>query len=124
MAFRFSRRISLFKGLRLNLSKSGTSVSVGGRGGWLTFGKKGTRATVGLPGIGKCLLQPFIPSARISLANRSSVDTFRLPRVSDITRDRMLLVQISVIFQGKTSLFHIYINIMCLQKIFRIECDF
>jgi len=52
MAFRFSRRISLFKGLRLNLSKSGTSVSVGGRGGWLTFGKKGTRATVSVPGTG------------------------------------------------------------------------
>ena len=52
MGFRFSRRISLFKGLRLNLSKSGTSVSVGGRGGWLTFGKKGTRATVGIPGTG------------------------------------------------------------------------
>ena len=52
MGFRFSRRISLFKGLRLNLSKSGTSVSVGGRGGWLTFGKKGIRATVGIPGTG------------------------------------------------------------------------
>ena len=52
MAFRFSRRISLFKGLRLNLSKSGTSVSVGGRGAWLTSGKKGTRATVGIPGTG------------------------------------------------------------------------
>jgi len=42
----------MFKGVRLNLSKSGTSVSVGGRGGWLTFGKKGTRATVGIPGTG------------------------------------------------------------------------
>ncbi|NBT48189.1 MAG: DUF4236 domain-containing protein [Actinobacteria bacterium] len=52
MGFRFSRRISLFKGLRLNISKSGTSVSVGSRGGWLTFGKKGTRATVGIPGTG------------------------------------------------------------------------
>ena len=52
MGFRFSRRISLFKGVRFNISKSGTSVSVGSRGGWLTFGKKGTRATVGIPGTG------------------------------------------------------------------------
>lgn len=52
MGFRFNRRISIFKGLRLNLSKSGPSVSVGGRGTWLTFGKKGTRATVGIPGTG------------------------------------------------------------------------
>jgi hypothetical protein len=52
MGFRFNRRISIFKSLRLNLSKSGPSVSVGGRGAWLTFGKKGTRATVGIPGTG------------------------------------------------------------------------
>ena len=52
MGFRFNRRVSIFKGLRLNLSKSGPSVSVGGRGAWLTFGKKGTRATVGIPGTG------------------------------------------------------------------------
>jgi len=52
MGFRFSRRLSLFKGVRINLSKSGTSVSVGSRGGWFTFGKKGTRATVGIPGTG------------------------------------------------------------------------
>ena len=52
MGFRFNRRISIFKGLRLNLSKSGPSVSVGGRGAWLTFGKKGTHATVGIPGTG------------------------------------------------------------------------
>lgn len=52
MGFRFSRRISIFKGLRLNLSKSGTSVSLGGRGAWLTFGKRGAQATVGIPGTG------------------------------------------------------------------------
>ena len=39
-------------GLRLNLSKSGVSASVGRRGSWLTFGPRGTRATVGIPGTG------------------------------------------------------------------------
>jgi Protein of unknown function (DUF4236) len=52
MGFRFSRRIRILPGLRLNLSKSGVSTSIGGRGAWLTFGKRGTRATVGLPGTG------------------------------------------------------------------------
>lgn len=52
MGFRFSRRIRLIPGVRLNLSKSGVSTSIGGRGAWLTFGKRGTRATVGLPGTG------------------------------------------------------------------------
>jgi Protein of unknown function (DUF4236) len=52
MGFRFSRRIRILPGVRLNLSKSGVSTSIGGRGAWLTFGKRGTRATVGLPGTG------------------------------------------------------------------------
>jgi hypothetical protein len=52
MGLRFSRRIPLVPGLRVNLSKSGASVSVGHRGGWVTIGPAGTRATVGLPGSG------------------------------------------------------------------------
>ncbi|MBS0374915.1 MAG: DUF4236 domain-containing protein [Proteobacteria bacterium] len=52
MGFRFSRRIRVLPGVRINLSKSGVSTSVGTRGAWLTFGKRGTRATVGLPGTG------------------------------------------------------------------------
>jgi hypothetical protein len=52
MGFRFRRRLSLGPGLRLNFSKSGVSTSVGGRGAWFTFGPKGTRTTVGLPGTG------------------------------------------------------------------------
>jgi hypothetical protein len=52
MTLRFHRRISLLKGLRINLSKSGASVSVGHRGAWITLGPKGRRMTVGLPGTG------------------------------------------------------------------------
>jgi hypothetical protein len=52
MGFRFHRTVRLLPGLRLNLSKSGVSASIGTRGAWLTFGRKGTRTTVGLPGTG------------------------------------------------------------------------
>lgn len=52
MGFRFYRRIRVLPGLRLNLSKTGISTSIGRRGAWLTFSRKGTRATVGLPGTG------------------------------------------------------------------------
>jgi hypothetical protein len=52
MAFRFYRRIRLIPGLRVNFSRSGQSLSVGHRGAWLTFGPRGRRATVGLPGTG------------------------------------------------------------------------
>jgi len=51
MGFRFSRRIRVAPGIRLNLSKSGVSTSVGGRGAWLTFGRR-PRATISLPGTG------------------------------------------------------------------------
>jgi hypothetical protein len=52
MGFRFRRTFRLLPGLRLNLSKSGVSASVGTRGACLTFGRNGTRTTVGLPGTG------------------------------------------------------------------------
>ena len=50
MGFRFRRSFRVFPGLRLNLSKSGVSTSIDGRGAWFTVGPRGTRTTVGLPG--------------------------------------------------------------------------
>ncbi len=52
MGFRFRRRISIGPGLRLNVSKSGVSTSVGTRGAWFTIGHGKTRETVGIPGTG------------------------------------------------------------------------
>lgn len=52
MGFRFRQGIRIFPGLRLNLSKSGVSTSLGGRGATLNISKKGIRGTVGLPGSG------------------------------------------------------------------------
>ena len=52
MSFRFWRRVQLFPGVSLNLSKSGASLSFGPRGAKYTIGPRGTRATVGLPGTG------------------------------------------------------------------------
>lgn len=52
MGFRFRRSFRVFPGLRLNLSASDVSTSVGTRGAWFTFGPRGTRTTVGLPGTG------------------------------------------------------------------------
>jgi hypothetical protein len=53
MAFRFRKSFKVLPGVRLNLSKSGTSLSVGGRGATLNVGgKNGPRTTVGIPGTG------------------------------------------------------------------------
>ena len=50
--FRFYRRVSIFPGLSINVSKSGPSVTVGMRGAHVTVGSKGIRRTVGIPGTG------------------------------------------------------------------------
>ena len=50
--FRFRRSFRLFPGVRLNLSRSGVSTSIGRRGLWFTSGPRGTRETVGIPGTG------------------------------------------------------------------------
>ena len=52
MGFRLRQSIKLFRGVRINLSKSGVSASVGESGATLNFSSRGTRATVGLPGSG------------------------------------------------------------------------
>lgn len=52
MGFRFSKRITLMPGVRVNLSKSGASLSVGPRGASVTMGKRGIYGNVGIPGTG------------------------------------------------------------------------
>jgi hypothetical protein len=50
--FRFYRRVHVFPGLSLNLSKSGPSLTMGMRGAHVTVGSRGVRRTVGIPGSG------------------------------------------------------------------------
>ena len=52
MSWRFRRSIRLFPGLRLNLSKSGLSMTAGIRGLSVTTGKRGTYMNAGIPGTG------------------------------------------------------------------------
>jgi Protein of unknown function (DUF4236) len=52
MGLRFFRRKQLFPGLRLNMSKSGPSLSMGVRGAHVTVGRRGITRTVGIPGTG------------------------------------------------------------------------
>ena len=50
--FRFRRSFKIFPGIRLNLGKKSTSLSIGGRGARYTFGTAGSRTTIGIPGTG------------------------------------------------------------------------
>lgn len=52
MGFRFQKRIGVAPGTRVNLSKTGVSASVGGKGATLNVGKNGPMVTLGIPGTG------------------------------------------------------------------------
>jgi len=50
--FRFRRSVKLFPGVRWNIGKKSSSLSIGGRGAHYTVGTSGSRTTVGIPGTG------------------------------------------------------------------------
>jgi hypothetical protein len=52
MGFRFQKRIRIFKGLTLNLSKTGTSWTLGGPGASVNVRGEKVTGTVGVPGTG------------------------------------------------------------------------
>lgn len=66
MGFRFSKRITIIPGVRLNISGSGVSTSVGPRGLSMTMGRNGTFLNAGLPGTGLSYRQRLDGSQRPS----------------------------------------------------------
>lgn len=53
MGFKFRQRIKIAPGIHINIGKTGiTSASIGKAGATLNVGKKGVKATAGIPGTG------------------------------------------------------------------------
>lgn len=52
MGVRFRKSVKICKGVKINFSKSGASLSLGGRGLGATFGGRGTHVHAGIPGTG------------------------------------------------------------------------
>lgn len=52
MGFRFRRSIKIAPGVRINLSKTGVSTSIGTRGATVNIRGDRVRETVGIPGTG------------------------------------------------------------------------
>jgi Protein of unknown function (DUF4236) len=52
MPLRFRRTLRVGPGVKLNFSKSGVSTTVGPKGFHFTFGKRGVRRSIGIPGTG------------------------------------------------------------------------
>jgi hypothetical protein len=57
--FRFRKTFSIFPGVRINLSKTGVSSSLGGHGATVNVGKNGPMVTLGVPGTGLSYRTPF-----------------------------------------------------------------
>ena len=52
MPFRFRKTLKIAPGVKINLSKSGISTSIGKAGATVNIGKKGIKTTEGIPGTG------------------------------------------------------------------------
>ena len=52
MGFRFQKRLNILPGVRINLSKSGVSTSLGPRGADVNIGRDGITTNAGIPGTG------------------------------------------------------------------------
>jgi len=57
--FRFRKTFSIFPGVRINLSKTGVSSSLGGHGATVNVGKNGPMVTLGVPGTGLSYRTPL-----------------------------------------------------------------
>jgi len=59
MGFRFQKRIPIFPGVYVNLSKSGVSLSLGGHGADINLGTQRQTVNVGIPGTGMSYRMPI-----------------------------------------------------------------
>lgn len=68
MGFRFRKVISVLPGVKVNLSKSGVSTSLGGHGATVNVGTSGRKMiTLGIPGTGMSYQLPLTSSALVLL---------------------------------------------------------
>ena len=71
MGFRFRKTISLIPGVRVNISKTGVSASLGGKGETVNIGHDGrVRGTVGAPGTGISYSDTISPGGKRGGARR------------------------------------------------------
>lgn len=78
MGFNFRKSFKIAPGIRLNVGKNGiSSVSVGGKGGRVSVGKRGIRSTVSAPGTGLSYSthQPF-KAPKTKIAQEPVLQTF------------------------------------------------
>ncbi|MGY4568406.1 hypothetical protein ACVWY5_001476 [Bradyrhizobium sp. USDA 3256] len=97
MSFRFTRRMSILPGVRLNFSGSGISTTIGVPGIGLTLGGRGgPTVNLGIPGTGISYRQPLrsVPRTRNSIeAPDPSTPSERLIRPAPAERPELTAIQ-------------------------------
>lgn len=73
MGFRFRKRIKILPGIWFNLSKSGISTSIGGKGVTVNLKDGKTKTTVGLPGTGMSYSETSTGNPRDPAPERQAV---------------------------------------------------
>lgn len=84
MGMRFSKRIKIAPGLKLNVGLGGASLTAGVRGASINFGKRGAYVNAGIPGTGIFYRQS------LSSSSKSRVDRFLAKQLEDQERDDRL----------------------------------
>lgn len=101
MGFRFRKSVKLFPGVKLNISKTGVSTTIGGPGASINVGKRGTTGTVGIPGTGISYSENLSPSQSSSHRSHS-------PKVTAANSGRGFVWIVIVIFI--IMIFSIFLN--------------
>lgn len=103
MGFRFRKQIKVAKGLKLNLSKSGISTSIGGSGHTINIGKNGVKGTLGIPGTGLSYSKLFSEKNKKDIdSNKNISDSYPPPLPSDNNKKngclKIFLIIVAVFF--------------------------
>ena len=75
MAWNYRKRIKIFPGVHLNLSKGGVSTSIGPKGAKVSIGKKGTYLNTSIPGTGLYSRKKIANNSEYNNENSSIIET-------------------------------------------------
>lgn len=79
MGWRFRKSVTLLKGVKVNISKRGLSLTVGGRGHSLTFSKYGIYANASIPGTGIAYREKIAGGTTKQRKSSSSTRGYKAP---------------------------------------------
>jgi hypothetical protein len=97
--FHFYRRVKIFPGLRLNISRAGPSLTAGVLGAHITVGRRGVTRTVGIPGTGIYYTSRSGHHTGIHTAHRDGQDGVLLPLILLLLIIPILLWALAVLYQ-------------------------